>query len=283
MEPRHARAKSLGSKERKFYELLYPLVEYSSGRKFLNEEEVCSGSGSPILSVPSRFQRGFRNYAIRPRFRISKRLGRKPYDVELYTDYWLVSDRAKQLFDRISTTDFTYLAVDTEFDSGCEPTTYWLCDIVTVLDALDESRSVVESWILRDGSKMHHTRSSLAFDEKLVGPHSIFRMKTSTPTLICDERFKAGFKQCQLTGLRFRDPFEPPFDKVGTVTALPQAHPPRFGTIKPEGRGKEVLFQEKALDGLDGLLDVGETVRVIGRRSVYGCYIATRLERCRLS
>jgi hypothetical protein len=272
--------KSSEHKAKKFYELRCALVEYSSGREFLNEDEVCAGSGSKILSAPSRFQRGFRNYAIRPRFRISKRLGREPYDVEFYGDYWLVSDRAKQLFDKICEADFSYLAVDTEVDPGFESTTYWLCDIVSMIDALDESRSAVKRWIDRDGSWFHLTGidASLAFDENLVGAHSVFRMTTSFTTLICDERFKTEFKQSKLTGLRFKEAFEPPFDKVGTVTALP----PRIGTIKPEGRSKEVYFSEDALDGLDAPLKIGETVRVIGRRGEYG-YRATRVERYRSS
>jgi len=123
----NAERKSSRRKAAKFYILRDPPREWPSGREFLNQEEVCRGSGSPILSAPSPFQRGFRDYAVRPRFRVGKRLGRKPYDVERYSEYWLVSDRAKQLFDEIHASDFTYLAVDTEFDPGSEPTTYWLC------------------------------------------------------------------------------------------------------------------------------------------------------------
>jgi hypothetical protein len=116
------------------------------------------------------------------------------------------------------------------------------------------------------------------FDENRIGTQSIFRMRTSFTTLICDERFKAEFKQSNLTGLRFKDAFEPPFDKVGTVTALS----PRRATIKPEGRSKELYVTQNALDGLDGPLKIGETVRVIGRRGEYG-YHATCVERCRSS
>src|SRR5688572_24653811 len=141
--------------EQRFYILHAPARELPSGWEFLNEDEVCRGSGSVILAAPSPFQRGFRNYRVRPRIRVSKRLGRKPYDVEFYSEYWLVSDRAKRLFDQINRTDFTYLAVDTEFDPGSDTTTYWLCDIVSVLDAVDEARSAVESGIADDGSKVH--------------------------------------------------------------------------------------------------------------------------------
>jgi hypothetical protein len=261
-----------------FYILTYPARELASGREFLNQEEVCQGSGSAILYPPSPFQRGFRKYRVRPRFRVSKRLGRKPYDVEPYSEYWLVSDRAKHLFDEINKTDFTYLAVDTEVDPGSDPTTYWLCDIVSVLDALDEARSAVMSSIADDGSKIHLIGGdcSLAFDETLVGHHCVFRMKTSWPTLIGSENFKAAFRKAQLTGLSFMEAFEPPFDKIGTVTALP----PGIGTIKPDGRGKQIFFSQEVLNSLGGSLKVGDAVRVQGRHNKhYRYYYATRLER----
>jgi hypothetical protein len=97
MVVRNDKGKSSRRKTEQFYRLTYPPRELPSGREFLNQGEVCRGSGSVILAVPSRFQRGFRNYSVRPRFLVSKRLGRKPYDVEPYSEYWLISDRAKKL------------------------------------------------------------------------------------------------------------------------------------------------------------------------------------------
>jgi len=275
--------KSSDRKAKRFYRLGQPLVnaESSAGLECLNRDEVFSGPPSP-------FQPGFHAFTVRPRFRfrIPKRRGRKPYDVEFHYGYWLVSDRAKQLFDKICEADFAYLTVDTEVDPASEPATYWLCDIVSLVDALDESRSVVEREILRDGSIYHPptNQRSLAVDENRVGVHSVFRMKTSFTTLICNERFRTEFKQSKLTGLSFQETFEPPFDKVGTVTALPPPNGVRYGgIIKPEGRSAIVYFSEDILKDLDGPLKIGETVRVIGRKSKYGGYFATRIDRCRAS
>jgi cold shock CspA family protein len=132
---------------------------------------------------------------------------------------------------------------------------------------------VVQSRILKDGSKFYFEMSSLAFDEAIVGEHRIFRMRGAEPTLICNEHFKTAIKQAGLTGLSFWEAFEPPFDKVGTVTALP----PPIGKIKPEGRGREIFFHQQQLDAVGLPLTIGQTVRVQGRRNRYG-YSATRLE-----
>jgi hypothetical protein len=190
-------------------------------------------------------------------------------------NYWLISDRAKQFLEWISQTDFTYLAVDTEVDAGSEPATYWLCDAIIILDAVDEAQSAVKSEIADDGSKFHslYGNFSLAFDEKLVGEHCIFRMKTSLSTWICTGRFKLAFKESGLTGLSFEDPFQPPFDKIGTVKSLPPA-----GKITPHGRGQDITFRPEALENPNELPKIGQTVRVQGRYSRhYGYRFATRI------
>jgi cold shock CspA family protein len=261
-------------KARQFYQVGWRYGERQPGRVFLNEEEVCRNSGEAFIRPPSPFQRGFRDYAVKPKFRLGKRFGKTPCDVEPYGDYWIVSDRAKQVFDALAKTDFAYLAVDIEADRDTEPAVYWFCDIVPVLDALDEARSVVRALMIhKDGSKIHDTgKCSLVFDETIVGQHCIFRMRTSFMTLICNERFMTAVKQAKLTGLSFWDAFEPPFDKIGTVTALPP-----FGKIKPQGRGAEIFFHQKQLEALGVPLRIGQTVRAQCRRNRYG-YSATHLE-----
>jgi hypothetical protein len=259
-----------------FYIVSYPPRALPSGREFLNSDEVCRGSGSVIMAPPTRFQRGFRNYAVRPKFLVSKRLGRRPHDIEYYLDYWLVSDLARQFLDAISQTDFIYLPVDTEVDAGSEPATYWLCDAAVVLDAVDEARSEVGSMIADDGSKVHRLIGSysLVFDENIVGGHDVFRMKTFSSKIICSARFKAAFKQAGLTGLSFIEASQLAFDKLGTVTALSPV-----GKIKPQGRGKDIVFFPDALNNPNKLPKIGQTVRVQGRHVKHGAYyLASRIE-----
>jgi hypothetical protein len=277
------KARAQRQKVERVYVLSPPARALPSGWEFLNKDEACRGSGSSILEPPTRFQRGFRSYPVKLRLRVSKRLGRKPADIEFYSYYWLVSDRAKQLLDSISQTDFAYLPVDTEVDAGSEPATYWLCDAVTVLDAIDEARSTTTSGIADDGSKYHRIsgQCSLVFDENMIREHNVFRMKTATSTLICSERFKVAFKEAGLTGLSFREAFLPPFDKIGTVTALfdrtarVTANTP-VGKIKLQGRGEEIWFWPEVLDNPNQPPKIGQAVRVQGRHvKHYGFYLAT--------
>ncbi len=272
-------AKPRNEKRKRFYRL-YDSPRYNaSGREIINHAEVCRDSGAHILTPPSLFERGFRQYSIRPRFHVSKRLGRTPYDIEFYSGYLFVSERAKQVFDGLNQTDFTYLSVDTEFDTGFDPVNYWLCDVVSVLDAINEERSTVASEVRKDGLKFHKLMGSysLAIDETIVGEHCAFRLKTAPPTVICNERFKAAVKKAGLTGLSFSDVFEPSFDRIGTVKSIIPAGTSWQGRITPQGSGKDIIFGPEALENSDKVPAVGQTVRVYGQRSRYGHHVATRV------
>jgi hypothetical protein len=73
MGPRAVKEKSSDQKTEQFYRVGYRNRDKPSGRVYLNQEEVCRGSGETLMRTPSRFERGFRDYAVRPRFRVGKR------------------------------------------------------------------------------------------------------------------------------------------------------------------------------------------------------------------
>jgi Protein of unknown function (DUF1629) len=244
----------------------------AAGRQFINQDEVCKDSGSVILSPPSTWDRGFRPYAVRPRFRISKRLGRMPPDVENYVSYWFISDAAKRFLDDFSPTDFVYLAIDVQVDPGCEPAIWWLCDIVNVLDAIDEEQSVGLRPIVGDtGRKVHNNViwASTVFDESVVGKHNVFRPATSPDPIVCTGRFKDAFKKAGLTGQSFPPAFEPWIDKIGTVTMVVPAARMQGGGFRQwrgdvtlEDSGKVVGVLYGALDDEENPPNVGEKIRV---------------------
>lgn len=249
----------------------------ATGKKFLNGDEVCRGTGSSILSPPSIWDRGFRNYTIRPRFLISKRLGLSQPDIEQYLSFWFISEAAKRLLDEFCPQDFVYLAIDTEVDSGCEPVTYWLSDIVNVLDAVDEEKSSgLEVKIADNGKKLHQSPIYGSTELKLdvVGGHQVFRLETSPHTIVCTKEFKEMYKSAGLKGQPFLPAREPSFDTVGTVTALHIANAPIgnektpgwHGQITPDGRGKVITFLSQSLEDTSYIPSLGDKVRVEGRR-----------------
>lgn len=254
-----------------------------AGKEFLNMSEVCAGTGVIILCPRSSWERGFRSYAARPRFRISRRLGRTVPDVESYLGYWFISDAAKRVLDAVSPQDFCYLPVEVDVDRGCEPRTCWLCDVVTMLDAVDETRSGGLRVTFNDqGRKLHNTLcASTAFDENIVGEHHVFRLLTDPNQIICTERFKSAYKAAKLSGQSFLPAYEPPFETIGVITEIWRNNSGgwRSGQITPDKRGAQIIFGPEAVDDPDETPEIGQTVHVRGHRNKWGRRSAERVTR----
>ena len=83
---------------RKFYEI-GPNLARGGKAGFKLENEALLLDGRPILSAPPG-RRGFPDYPEPPRVLIDKSLGRRPPgDLEMYSEYWLISARAKSVFE----------------------------------------------------------------------------------------------------------------------------------------------------------------------------------------
>lgn len=245
------------------------------GWEFVNKDEVCRASGKILLSPPSLSHRGFDYVPVQPRFHVSPRLGRRPRDVEgCPAGYWVISDRAKQVLEGVAPADFAFLPIDTTVDAGAEPVSLWLCDVLPILDAIDEEHSTVEAGVADNGAKVHKfVGGHLVFHEGVVAGHQVFRLATSPYTVVCTEEFRARVKAHGLRGLSFGDTYEPSFETVGTVKAFTPSRPPErgwgWGLIAPHGGGKDIFFHQRNLAGAS-VPAVGQTVHVSGRHGGNG-------------
>lgn len=77
-----------------------------------------------------------------PRLVYRERQGVPPQDLEGgLSGYWLVSERLRQVMDEIDPDAFVFADTDYRFEDGSKGPTYFLCDVVRTLDALDEEAS----------------------------------------------------------------------------------------------------------------------------------------------
>jgi len=101
-----------------------------------------------------------------------------------------------------------FLRCETRSLSGDAPA-YWLCDIIRVLDAIDEEKSNVE--ILYDGTDFRQydnmAISSVVFSEEAIGSAHIFRPRFLETRIICDQAVKDACKAAGVRGLSFGDPY----------------------------------------------------------------------------
>jgi hypothetical protein len=147
-------------------------------------------------------------------FVFDRSAGSLPYDLEPYYGWWLISDRTKAVFERIDPEAFVFVPCRVRAPHGnYDGPAYWLCDVVRVLDALDEARSRLiiriedDPWSLRFGKKVYVAMpgSKLVFTDAAIGKAHIFRMAHDEATIICDQDMKGACKEAGLKRIRFDD------------------------------------------------------------------------------
>jgi len=147
-------------------------------------------------------------------FMFDKSDGRMPGDVELADHWWLVSDRAKAVFERMDPEAFVFVRCDVRVPKGSyHGPDFWICDVTRVLDALDESASCLHIGVRDDVRYLDHGQKyyewildyKLVFKETAIGHAHIFRMAYKDTTVICDQEFKDACKSAGLKKIRFVD------------------------------------------------------------------------------
>jgi hypothetical protein len=142
-----------------------------------------------------------------PRLRYVPEDGRMPRDLENYHGFWLISDRAKSVLESVDPAAFAFVNCEILLPDGLPGPLYWFCDVLPIIDALDEAASDVEVYYEPDGRKVTSMLGArrVIFKSELVGSAHIFRMAYFRPQVICDEVFRIACKTAGLKGFSFVD------------------------------------------------------------------------------
>jgi hypothetical protein len=147
-----------------------------------------------LLTPPRRSLRpwegGFPPLREMPRLVHDPKQGDLPLDLEAsFGGYWLVSERLKKVFEEVDPDAFEFREVDFRLADGSQGNKYFLCDVVRILDAVDEENSTLQ--IERgdeyvDGKAYNFSGgANLAFKADVVGRAHIFQL-THSFSVFCD-------------------------------------------------------------------------------------------------
>ncbi|MGY2937581.1 hypothetical protein ACVWZ6_007183 [Bradyrhizobium sp. GM6.1] len=71
-----------------------------------------------------------------------KSAGSSPIDLEPYYGWWLISGRTKAVLEWLDPEAFVFVQCTVRVPHGSyDGPDYWICDVVRILDALDEAQS----------------------------------------------------------------------------------------------------------------------------------------------
>jgi hypothetical protein len=192
---------------RRFFEIA-PDWRLRRAAGFVLENESRLLQGRSILG-PEPGKRGFPPYPEPPRILIDLKLGRAPTDFEQYSEYWLVSDRLKLVLQAVDSDGCAFLECDVRHAQGASKQSYWLFDVVRVLDAVDESASRLT--IVRDqracGGRYYRFSggASIAFKAEVIRSAHIFGLAFARSAIFCDDVLRLACKHAGVKGIEFRD------------------------------------------------------------------------------
>jgi hypothetical protein len=140
-----------------------------------------------------------------PRLRYVPEKGRMPRDFEEIRGFWMISDRAKSVLESIDPAAFAFVNCEILLPDGLPGPLSWLCDVLPIIDALDETESDVGVNHERDGRKVISLFGArrLIFKTERIGSAHIFRMAYRSNQVICDEVFRIACKAAGLKGFSF--------------------------------------------------------------------------------
>jgi hypothetical protein len=143
-----------------------------------------------------------------PRFLFDKELGHFPRDLEQCSSFWLISDRMKTVLETVDPDGFAFLRCEVWLPDGEPGPVSWLCDVLRILDAVDEAASRAKvKYLPQYNAKIYQLAggASLVFREDVVGAAHLFRLAHLKPSVFCDQQIKGARKAAGLKGVSFKE------------------------------------------------------------------------------
>ncbi|AWH16246.1 hypothetical protein C1922_02335 [Stenotrophomonas sp. ZAC14D2_NAIMI4_7] len=129
-----------------------------------------------------------------PRLVYYEKEGWPPQDLEAgMSGYWLVSARLRHVMETVDPAAFAFNETDYRFADGASGDSYFLCDVVRTLDALDEESSQLKIIVSDDYEEGKYYGLTgdvrLAFKREVIGDAHVFRLPYYEG-VFCDRVFK---------------------------------------------------------------------------------------------
>ncbi|MEI2454554.1 imm11 family protein [Lysobacter firmicutimachus] len=135
--------------------------------------------------------------------------GRPLKDLEgVFSGYWLVSEELKKVLERHDADGFAFTPCNVVSADGTSLGEYHLCDVLRVIDVLDESLSRLDIRIGEEYAKGKHYRigpgASLAFREHEISAAHVFRTPFSS-YVFCDKKLRGAIIESGCVGISLED------------------------------------------------------------------------------
>ena len=173
----------------------------------LNESKLIEGrplrSSQIFAAIP--WHPGFWPMSEKPVLQIKEKPRKMPKDIDYCGGYWLISEKCKTFFEDIDPLAFEFVECDCLDVNGSPTKSRWFCDVIRVVDALDEQKTKVtiktpEGW---HKSYEIEVTSNLYFRTNAIPANChIFKMAHYHGMRIVDRQLRDGLKNERMTNIR---------------------------------------------------------------------------------
>ncbi len=118
--------------------------------------------------------------------------------------YWLISDKLKMVFEGVDPEAFAFMECETTYPDSEVAPRYWMCDVVRVLNAVDEKNSNVK--VSTDaGVKVYELDigTRLVFMEDIILGARVFRLTYRYSAVCCDAGLRDACIAAEIKGVTF--------------------------------------------------------------------------------
>lgn len=171
--------------------------------EWVNETELADPGYTGLAPGPHEQGSGFPPFAAPPRIVFSRKGKRPPLDFNLFGRIWLISDRFKLLLEAFDPEAFEFVRTDTAYDGGTrEGPPFWFCDVIRVLDCLDEERSTI---LYQENIKwkVYTSIVKAVVRPEAVGAARVFRLRHYGLAVLVDDVFRRMVHANKVTGFNF--------------------------------------------------------------------------------
>ncbi|NNA16267.1 DUF1629 domain-containing protein [Pseudomonas lundensis] len=184
-----------------FFELEPDARRKGKGHGVVFENEQALLTPPRLILLPKTG--GFPPLRETPRLVYHPHQGVPPQDLEGgMSGYWLVSERLRQVMETVDPDAFVFADTDYRLSDGSKGPTYFLCDVVRTLDALDEETSQLNIEISDEfeAGKYYGLTGDvrLAFKRDVLGSGHVFRLAFHGG-VFCDRVFKEAVEEAGIT------------------------------------------------------------------------------------
>jgi hypothetical protein len=118
---------------------------------------------------------------------------------------WLISDRVRQMVEKLDPDAFVFQKVDVDYSNFPEPgPARWFCYIMRSLDCVDEERSVIRYQQDPPGIKAYEALIDIKMKPEIVGSAHAFRLRYARSKLIVDDVIVDALNAERITGFKFK-------------------------------------------------------------------------------